>query len=80
MPTLFNLFINVINYRNNKKLLRAIATDARVFSVLHYIMKVTAHYLMLCHFEIHSALELLRMSLLGCRLAALHLHKAACGQ
>ena len=47
---------------------------------MHYVMKVTAHYLMLRHFEIHSALELLHTSLLGCRLAASHLHKAACWQ
>ena len=36
------------------------------FSVLHYAIKVTLHYLMLHRFEILSALELSRMALLGC--------------
>ena len=40
------------------------------FSVLHYVIKLTLHYLMLHHFEIHSALELSGTALLGCRLAA----------
>ena len=39
--------------------------------------KVTLHYLMLHHFEIHSALELSRTALLGCRLAASRLREAA---
>ena len=38
------------------------------FSVLHYVIKVTLHYLMQHTFEIHSALELLRTALLGCSL------------
>ena len=33
-------------------------------SVLHYVIKVTLHYYMLHRFEIHSALELSRTSLL----------------
>ena len=36
--------------------------------VLHYVIKVTLHYLMLHRCEIHSAMELSRMALLGCRL------------
>ena len=42
---------------------------ARGFSVLHYVIKVTLHYLMLHRFEVHSALELSRTALLGCSLA-----------
>ena len=44
------------------------------FSVLNY---VTLLYLMLHRFEIHSALQFSRMALLGCRLAASRLRKAA---
>ena len=45
------------------------------FSVLHSVIKVTlpyttARYLMLRRFEIHSALELSHMDLLGCRTVA----------
>ena len=47
------------------------------FSVLHYVINITLHYLMLHRLEIHSALELLHMALLCCRLAALRLRKAA---
>ena len=42
--------------------------ENNAFSVLHYVIKVTSHYLMLHRFEIHSALELSRTALLGCRL------------
>ena len=42
--------------------------ENNAFSVLHYVIKVTLHYLMLHRFEIHSALELSRTALLGCRL------------
>ena len=34
--------------------------EKNAFSVLHYFIKVTLHYLMLHRFKIHSALELLR--------------------
>ena len=37
-------------------------------SVLHYVIKVTLHYLMYHRIEIHSALELSRTALLGCPL------------
>ena len=42
---------------------------ARGFSVLHYVIKATLHYLMLHRFEVHSALELSLAALLGCSLA-----------
>ena len=42
---------------------------ARGFSVLHYVIKVTLHYLMLHRFEVHSTMELSRPALLGCTLA-----------
>ena len=32
--------------------------ENNAFSVLHYVIKVTLHYLMLHRFEIHSPLEL----------------------
>ena len=40
---------------------------ARGFSVLHYVIKVTLHYLMLHRFEVHSALERSRPALLAAR-------------
>ena len=46
------------------------------FSVLHYVIKVTLHSYMLHLFEIHSALELSRKALLGCRFAASRLREA----
>ena len=45
-------------------------------SVLHYVIKVTSHYLMLHRFKIHSALELSRTDLLSCCPAPLRLRKA----
>ena len=42
--------------------------ENNALSVLHYIINVTLHYYMLHQFEIHSALELLQIALLGCRL------------
>ena len=48
------------------------------FSVLHYVIKVTLHFLMLHRFQIHSPLELSRSALQGCRLAASRLREAAC--
>jgi len=48
-----------------------ISLENNAFPVLHYVIKVTLHYLLLHHFEIHSALELSRTVLsLCCRLAA----------
>ena len=47
------------------------------FSVLHYVKKVSLHYLMLHGFGIHSALELSRTALLGYYLVASRLHEAA---
>ena len=47
------------------------------FSVLHYVKKVTLHYLMLHRFKIHFFSELSRTALLGCRLVASRLHEAA---
>ena len=42
--------------------------ENNVFSVLHYVIKVTLHYLKLHRFEIHSALKVLSgTSLLGFR-------------
>ena len=41
--------------------------ENNAFSVLHYAIKVTLHYLMLHRFDIHSVLELWRTALL-CRL------------
>ena len=52
--------------------------ENNAFSVLHYVIKVTLHYLMLHRFEIHSPLELSRSALQGCRLAASRLREAAC--
>ena len=40
----------------------------KTLSVLHYVIKVTLHYLMYHRIEIHSALELSRTALLGCPL------------
>ena len=50
--------------------------ENNAFSILHYVIKVTLHYLMLHRFEIHSVLELSRAALLGCRLAASRLREA----
>ena len=51
--------------------------ENNAFSVLHYVIKGTLHYLMLHGFEIHSGLELSRAVLFGCRLAASRLREAA---
>ena len=59
------------NFRRTRSL------ENNAFSALHYVIKVTSYYLMLHHFEIHSALELLRTALLCCRLAASSLSEAA---
>ena len=56
---------------------RVRAKAMKTFSDLHYVIKVTLHYLMLHRFEIHSALELSRTALLGCRLAASRLREAS---
>ena len=45
--------------------------------IFSYILCFTLHYLMLYHFEIHSAFDGLRMALLCLRLAASHLCVAA---
>ena len=44
---------------------------------LHYVIKVTLHYLTLHRFKIHSVSELSRTALLGCPLAASRLREAA---
>ena len=54
--------------------------ENNAFSVLHYVIKVTLHYLMLHRLEIHSSLELSRSAFSGCRLAASRLRSAACWQ
>ena len=54
--------------------------ENNAFSILHYVIKVTLHYLMLHRFKIHSALELSRTVLLGCRCAASRLREAASWQ
>ena len=51
--------------------------ENNAFSVMHYVKKVTLHYLILHRFEIHSAWELSRAALLCCRLAASRLCEAA---
>ena len=51
--------------------------ENNAFSVLHYVIKLTLHYIMLRRFEIHSGWELSRTALLCCRLAASRLHEAA---
>ena len=50
--------------------------ENNALSVLHYVINVMLHYYMLHQFEIHSASELSRMALLGCR----HVCKAALWQ
>ena len=52
----YSLFCVICSLKNN------------AFSVLHYVIKVTLHYLMLHCFKIHSVLEL-SCTALGCLLA-----------
>ena len=51
------------------ELSRTCSLENNAFSVLHYVIKFTLHYLMLHRFKIHSALENLELSRtdLSCR-------------
>ena len=64
-----HVFVIYRHETHSRIILCTCSLENNAFSVLHYVKKVTLHYLMLHRFEIHSALELSRKDLLCCCLA-----------